>query len=173
MPIIARQTITYLPPTGPELVLCRAGSDVLDTELSLEATATIQRDQIIGRPWILQRSVGNAALSLSLAVSRVYPSAARAEAAGEDIRQALALNPVGTLRIASCFESGTPQRVVDYTAGVDRVLVTSLTSDRWYGQGFAPNTPSDQAVQDLINNTPGQAWITINYELTLTDPTQQ
>lgn len=170
MASIARQTVTYTAPGIMPVTLCRYGASILDQALSLNGAGTIQRDAVIGRDWVVQAARGNGSLTMSLTVASCHDTAAQAEAAGEDIRLAMLLHPVGMLTIQSCYDQGLPLRVTEYVAGVDRVTVEAMSSDRWYGLRLHDLTPDEEALRDVIAAQPGTAWVAISYEITLTDP---
>lgn len=101
MHYLSLDTVIYRPAGLQDIVLCQY-DDVMAELVSVKPSIQIQREGVIGSPWMHQAARGNASLQMTLTVVRAWATFARAQAWGLDLQETLTLHPEGTVTWLSC-----------------------------------------------------------------------
>lgn len=165
MHYLSLDTVIYRPAGLQDIVLCQY-DDVMAELVSVKPSIQIQREGVIGSPWMHQAARSNASLQMTLTVVRAWATFARAQAWGLDLQETLTLHPEGTVTWLSCYHQRRPSRTRTYHATVDLVQPLPLTSDHDLG----PDGPRlGRRPEDIrLPDTEGKAWAAVQLSLTLT-----
>ena len=126
MHYLSLDTVIYRPDGLRDIVLCQY-DDVMEELVTVKPSVQIQREAVIGSPWMHQAARGNASLQMSFTLVRAFTTFARAHAWGLDLQEALTLHPEGVVTWLSCYYQGRPGRTRTYHATVDLAQPLPLT----------------------------------------------
>lgn len=107
MHYLSLDTVIYRPDGLRDIVLCQY-DDVMEELVTVKPSVQIQREAVIGSPWMHQAARGNASLQMSFTLVRAFTTFARAHAWGLDLQEALTLHPEGVVTWLSCYYQGRP-----------------------------------------------------------------
>lgn len=164
MHYLSLDTIIYRPEGGGDLVLCQY-DDVMAQLVEIKPSVQVQRDAVIGSPWMIQGGRGNSALQMTFTVVRAFVSAGRARGWGLDLQEQLILHPAGTVRWLTSYYQGRAGRERIYYATVDGCRPLPLTSEHDLG---AAGPSMGQRADDVLLPGGGRAWVAVEFSLTLT-----
>ena len=165
MHYLSLDTVIYRPDGLRDIVLCQY-DDVMEELVTVKPSVQIQREAVIGSPWMHQAARGNASLQMSFTLVRAFTTFARAHAWGLDLQEALTLHPEGVVTWLSCYYQGRPGRTRTYHATVDLAQPLPLTSDHDLG----PDGPRlGSRPEDIrLPDAEGKVWAALQVSLTLT-----
>lgn len=165
MHYLSLDTVIYRPDGLRDIVLCQY-DDVMAELVEIKPSVQIQRESVIGSPWMHQAARGNASLQMSFTVVRAFTTFGRARAWGLDLQETLTLHPEGVVTWLSCYYRGRPGRTRTYHATVDLAQPLPLTSEHDLG----PAAPSlGRRPEDIrLPGMEGKAWAALQVSLTLT-----
>ena len=149
MHYLSLDTVIYRPDGLRDIVLCQY-DDVMAELVEVKPSVQIQRESVIGSPWMHQAARGNASLQMSFTVVRAFTTFGRARAWGLDLQETLT----------------RPGRTRSYHATVDLAQPLPLTSDHDLG---ADGPSMGRRPEDIrLPGMEGKAWAALQVSLTLT-----
>ena len=98
MHYLSLDTVIYRPDGLRDIVLCQY-DDVMAELVEVKPSVQLQREFVIGSPWMHQASRGNASLQMSFTVVRAFTTFGRARAWGLDLQETLTLHPEGVAAV--------------------------------------------------------------------------
>lgn len=165
MHYLSLDTVIYRPDGLRDIVLCQY-DDVMAELVEVKPSVQLQREFVIGSPWMHQAARGNASLQMSFTVVRAFTTFGRARAWGLDLQETLTLHPEGAVTWLSCYFRGRPGRTRTYHATVDLAQPLPLTSDHDLG---ADGPSMGRRPEDIrLPGMEGKAWAALQVSLTLT-----
>lgn len=162
---LSRDTVIYRPSGQGDIVLCQH-DDVMEALVDVKSSVQVQREPIIGSPWMYQVARGNASLQMTFTVVRAFTTFARARAWVLDLQETITLHPEGVITWLSCYHQGIAQRTRSYHATVDDIHPHPITTDHDLG----PDGPSlGRRPEDIrLPDESGKAWVSVDITITLT-----
>lgn len=165
MHYLSIDTVIYRPDGRQDIVLCQC-DDIMEELVDVKPSVQVQREAVIGSPWLHQAARGNASLQMTLTVVRAWATFGRARSWGLDIQETLTLHPEGVLTWMTSYHQRRPGRTRTYRATVDLAQPLPLTSDHDLG----PDGPRlGRRPEDMrLPDTEGKVWAALQLSLTLT-----